>query len=104
MESGEMPMDIIKRPVIAKYWDRDDLIRRMRRIEGQARGVQAMLDRDEDCKDILTQLAAISGALSQVARVVSACGVVDGIEQAAGPLDPEQIRAILTELNAKGRL
>ena len=93
-----------KHPVIAKYWDRDDLIRRMRRIEGQARGVQAMLERDEDCKAILTQLAAISGALGQVARVVSACGVVDGIEQAAGPLDVDQVRAILAELNAKGRL
>ncbi len=97
-------MDVEKRLVIAKYWDRDDLIRRMRRIEGQARGVQAMLERDEDCKAILTQLAAISGALSQVARVVSACGVVDGIEQVTGPLDPDQIRVVLAEMNAKGRL
>ena len=40
----------------------DELLARMRRIEGQARGVQRMLVEDRDCLDILTQLASLRSA------------------------------------------
>jgi len=40
----------------------DELLARMRRIEGQARGVQRMLVEDRDCMDILTQLASLRSA------------------------------------------
>jgi DNA-binding FrmR family transcriptional regulator len=39
-----------------------DLLARMRRIEGQARGVQRMLSEDRDCIEILTQLASLRSA------------------------------------------
>jgi DNA-binding FrmR family transcriptional regulator len=39
-----------------------DLLARMRRIEGQARGVQRMIAEDRDCLDILTQLASLRSA------------------------------------------
>jgi DNA-binding FrmR family transcriptional regulator len=39
-----------------------DLLRRVRRIEGQARGVAKMIEEDRDCNDILQQLAAIRSA------------------------------------------
>ncbi|CAB1129741.1 Metal-sensitive transcriptional regulator [Candidatus Hydrogenisulfobacillus filiaventi] len=87
-----------------RFWDRADLIRRMRRIEGQARGVQGMLERGEDCKAVLTQISAMSGALAQVARVLSACTIVEGLDAEIGPLDEGLVRNILSRLNQAGRL
>ena len=49
---------------------RDQLIKRLLRLEGQARGVRRMVEDDRDCQDILTQLAAIRGAAHQVSVMV----------------------------------
>ena len=49
---------------------RDQLIKRLQRLEGQARGVRRMLEEDRDCQDIVTQLAAIRGAAHQVSVMV----------------------------------
>jgi DNA-binding FrmR family transcriptional regulator len=45
---------------------RDDYLKRLRRIEGQVRGLQGMIERDEYCIDVLTQIAAVSKALQNV--------------------------------------
>jgi DNA-binding FrmR family transcriptional regulator len=47
--------------------DKAALIKRMRRIEGQARGIEKMIASDRYCIDILTQIAAIETALEAVA-------------------------------------
>lgn len=44
----------------------DELVNRMKRIEGQARGVQRMLEENRDCEEIILQLAAMRAALSKV--------------------------------------
>lgn len=49
-----------------------DLIARMRRIEGQARGVQKMLETSRDCEEIIMQLSAMRAALSKVAVAILA--------------------------------
>ena len=49
------------------YDDKQDIIARLRRIEGQVRGLQKMVDNDEYCIDILTQITAASNALKKVA-------------------------------------
>ena len=50
------------------YSDQKDAIRkRLRRIEGQVRGVQAMVEEDRYCIDVLTQIAAATKALQSVA-------------------------------------
>ncbi len=46
---------------------RDDYIARLRRIEGQVRGLQRMVAGDNYCIDILTQVASVSKALQGVA-------------------------------------
>lgn len=46
---------------------KDDYLKRLRRIEGQVRGLQRMVEGDEYCIDILTQVAAASKALQAVA-------------------------------------
>jgi len=47
--------------------DKDALIKRMRRIEGQVRGIERMIAEDRYCIDILTQVAAVDTALEAVA-------------------------------------
>ena len=46
---------------------KDQLLKRLRRIEGQVRGVQGMVDDDRYCIDVLTQISAIQAALDKVA-------------------------------------
>ena len=47
--------------------DKDALQKRLRRIEGQVRGLQRMVDEDTYCIDILTQISAATKALEAVA-------------------------------------
>lgn len=46
---------------------KDDYLKRLRRIEGQARGLQRMVEEDTYCIDILTQVTAMTSALEAVA-------------------------------------
>ncbi len=46
---------------------KDDYLKRLRRIEGQVRGLQKMIDDDKYCIDILTQVSAATKALQSVA-------------------------------------
>jgi CsoR family transcriptional regulator, copper-sensing transcriptional repressor len=52
---------------------KNQLQTRLRRIEGQVRGIQRMVDEDRYCIDVLTQIAAIQAALDKVAL-----GLLDG--------------------------
>ncbi len=45
---------------------KDDYLKRLRRIEGQVRGLQRMVEQDQYCIDILTQVAAVTKALQAV--------------------------------------
>ncbi len=47
--------------------DKDAYLKRLRRIEGQIRGLQRMIDEDEYCIDVLTQISAATKALQSVA-------------------------------------
>jgi DNA-binding FrmR family transcriptional regulator len=47
--------------------DKDDIRKRLRRIEGQVRGLQRMVEEDVYCIDVLTQVAAATKALQVVA-------------------------------------
>ena len=58
-----------------KHKDRDDaekkdLMNRLKRIEGQVRGVEGMLENDAYCTDILIQVSAISSALNSFNKVL----------------------------------
>jgi DNA-binding FrmR family transcriptional regulator len=46
--------------------NKDDYLRRLRRIEGQVRGLQRMIENDDYCIDILTQISAATRALQAV--------------------------------------
>ncbi len=47
--------------------DKDDYLRRLRKIEGQVRGLQRMVEEDTYCIDVITQVGSVCGALQSVA-------------------------------------
>ena len=65
----------------------DDLIKRLRRIEGQVRGLQQMLSDGRDCREIVTQISAAGKALDQTGFVLVAAGLTWCLE------DPERSKA-----------
>ena len=52
-----------------------ELQRRLRRVEGQVRGVQQMLADGRDCREIVTQLSAVTKALEQTGFLLVAAGL-----------------------------
>ncbi len=47
---------------------KDKLIKRLRRVEGQIRGVQTMLEEERDCREIMQQLSAVNSAVRSTSR------------------------------------
>lgn len=50
--------------------DKEKILGRLRRIEGQARGLQRMVEEDKYCMDIITQVASMQSALEQVSLIL----------------------------------
>jgi DNA-binding FrmR family transcriptional regulator len=71
--------------------DKEQLAKRLARVEGQVRGVAKMVDEDRYCIDVLTQISAIQAALDKVA-----IGLLDGharhcmVGGHGGPADPDE--------------
>ncbi|HZP30747.1 MAG TPA: metal-sensitive transcriptional regulator [Acidimicrobiia bacterium] len=81
---------------------KEQLLNRLRRIEGQVRGLQSMVDQDRWCPDILQQIAAVQAALDKVAL-----GLAEGHVRhcMASGIDPERREEMTRELmQALGRL
>jgi DNA-binding FrmR family transcriptional regulator len=77
--------------------DKDELLTRMRRVEGQARGVQKMIEADRYCPDVIQQLTAISRAVREVSLLllqdhVEGC-VTDAIQHDHGE---EMVKELIT--------
>jgi DNA-binding FrmR family transcriptional regulator len=60
-------MASIETPTRGYTATKDQLLTRLRRIEGQVRGVQGMVEDDRYCIDVLTQISAVQAALDKVA-------------------------------------
>ncbi len=64
MSENEQMQSVSKHKKMRGETERRDLMNRLKRIEGQVRGLQRMLDEDAYCPDILTQAAAVNSALN----------------------------------------
>jgi DNA-binding FrmR family transcriptional regulator len=53
-------------PIRGYTAEKDQVLKRLRRIEGQVRGIQKMVDEDRYCIDVLQQLSAVQAALDKV--------------------------------------
>ena len=89
------------RPVRGYTATKDQLQTRLRRIEGQVRGIERMVQEDRYCIDVLTQIAAIQAALDKVAL-----GLLDGhAHTCVVEAEPDQRDARTAEMMAAvGRL
>ncbi len=76
--------------------DKAKILSRLRRIEGQVRGIQQMVERDQYCLDVLTQLSAIIAA----ARATGMLVLEDHIRGCVVGSDPADHEAVLDELTS----
>ena len=60
-----------KMPESEKKDNKKSIITRLKRIEGQVRGLQKMVDEERECRDILMQLSAASSALRKVTELIA---------------------------------
>jgi DNA-binding FrmR family transcriptional regulator len=55
--------------ILQNQESKENLLQRLRRIEGQARGIQGMLQDERDCREIAQQLTALHSAVQSVSRM-----------------------------------
>lgn len=75
-----------------------DIINRLNRIEGQVRGVKAMIEKDVYCDDILNQIAAIQAALNSTGRLLLEKHVKSCVKERVLAGDDDVLDEVLTTI------
>lgn len=52
------------------FESKEDILKRLRRIEGQVKGIQKMIEEEKYCVDILTQVSAVRAAINKVGSLI----------------------------------
>ncbi len=76
---------------VASATKKDELKKRLRRIEGQVRGVQKMIDEDRECREILQQLAAVRSAVHQTTLLLVRSYASECLLQPDANASPEEV-------------
>ena len=76
--------------------NKDPLINRLRRIEGQVRGIEGMVESDRYCIDILTQISAVQAALDKVSLGLLSDHAEHCVIGAAEDDQPEKTHELMT--------
>ncbi|GAC58690.1 hypothetical protein GOHSU_46_00110 [Gordonia hirsuta DSM 44140 = NBRC 16056] len=109
MTSGELSVDPVTgceddacRCHVAPGYDehKDQYLKRMKRIEGQARGIAKMIDEDKYCIDVLTQISALTRAIQGVATGLVEDHLKHCVLDAAKAGDDEAAAAKIAEVSA----
>jgi CsoR family transcriptional regulator, copper-sensing transcriptional repressor len=79
-------------------YDKEALVKRLHRIEGQVRGIERMVEDDRYCIDILTQVAAVNTALESLAFKVLDDHVNHCVSDALSSGNPKEAAAKSKEL------
>lgn len=72
-----------------------DVLRRLRRIEGQVRGLQRMVEEGEPCRDVLSQFKATRTALDSAGRLLLTEFLAQSIIRGNGKIDSETLETFL---------
>ncbi|HFI0057446.1 TPA: metal-sensitive transcriptional regulator [Streptococcus suis] len=75
--------------------DKKDMINRLKRAEGQLRGIQKMVEEEQECIDIVTQLSAVRSSINSMMGIAIAQKVQSCIEHPSD--DPEEQERRLQE-------
>lgn len=91
--------DSVSTPIAATEEERRRILNRLRRLEGQIRGLQTMVESGKDCEAVLTQIMAAKSALNQVGlhiigHSMKTCLVDEGIKDRDELID-EAIKVFL---------
>lgn len=81
---------------------REQVLRRLARMEGQVRGVARMIERDEDCVDVLQQTAALRAAIDSVSMLLMEDHVQGCVAAAAKRGDAEGLTNEVMEVVRRG--
>jgi DNA-binding FrmR family transcriptional regulator len=79
--------------------DKDEILSRLRKVEGQVRGVQRMVESDEACVDVLTQISAVISGMEKVSvrllrdHVAAALAATNGSKRSDDTVD-EIVKAV----------
>lgn len=84
--------------VLTDAESRTDLLNRLKRAEGQLRGIQRMIEEGQDCMDIATQMAAVRKALDSTYVRMTVCFVQQELRSRLSPqpAQDEQIESLLS--------
>ncbi len=79
--------------------DKEDMLARLRRIEGQTRGLQRMIEEDKYCIDIITQVSSVQAALEKVTLMLienhmKGC-MVEAVQQGKGDEKISEVMSVL---------
>lgn len=77
--------------------NKKEYVTRLRRIEGQVRGVERMIDEDTYCIDVLQQIAAVQGALQKVSLGLISEHLSHCVANATAGDDEEHAQAMIDE-------
>lgn len=69
---------------------KEDILKRLRRIEGQVKGIQKMIEEDKSCDDILIQVAAVRSAINKAGSLILEKHSMSCIENAVSAEDRKQ--------------
>jgi DNA-binding FrmR family transcriptional regulator len=78
--------------------DKDRLVKRLHRIEGQVRGIERMIEDDRYCIDVITQISAVTTALESLAFQILDDHVNHCVAGALASGDPDEAEAKSKEL------
>ncbi|MFB7142311.1 metal-sensitive transcriptional regulator [Gottfriedia sp. NPDC056225] len=82
----------------------DQIKNRVRRIEGQLRGILKMMDEDKGCKDVITQLSAVRAAMDRTIGVIVSTNLIECVRLAdENGEDAEEIVKEAVSLLVKSR-
>ena len=93
-----MPEDAVRHAAHVPAETKEALGKRLKRIEGQVRGLQRMVDEERYCADVLVQISAVQEALRGVGRLLLHNHLAHCTTDAIRSGDPEQAERVVQEL------
>lgn len=83
---------------LAERNDKQAIIKRLNRIEGQVKGVQKMVEDERYCVDILVQISAIRSAINKVGNIILENHIKGCVSNSIKDGDSEQANEVISEL------
>lgn len=78
-----------------KRTDTHELLSRLRRVEGQIRGIQRIVEEERDCEAIVTQIMAARAAMDKVSLLIASHHIEQCLANPDGGANPERMRRMI---------